>query len=176
MKCRTLYISLCVFVYICVCYCSPSGLSSPIPLSVGAKQPTDVLDMPVDPNEPTYCFCHQVSYGEMIGCDNQDVSLTHPYLYMPHCAQWFCWSNLISCLFSYYEPYFDMLSPPMDSSTIIGRVPVFPRLEFQALHNLPARAQKGAVQSTSAIKHALSLYYACNSGKSVWILQTMSAW
>ena len=55
--------------------CSPSGLTSPVPLSVGAKQPTDVLDMPVDPNEPTYCFCHQVSYGEMIGCDNQDVSV-----------------------------------------------------------------------------------------------------
>lgn len=32
-----------------------------------------MLDMPVDPNEPTYCFCHQVSYGEMIGCDNPDV-------------------------------------------------------------------------------------------------------
>ena len=30
------------------------------------------LDMPVDPNEPTYCLCHQVSYGEMIGCDNTD--------------------------------------------------------------------------------------------------------
>ena len=35
---------------------------------------SDVLDMPVDPNEPTYCLCHQVSYGEMIGCDNPDVS------------------------------------------------------------------------------------------------------
>lgn len=33
--------------------------------------PSDVLDMPVDPNEPTYCLCHQVSYGEMIGCDNE---------------------------------------------------------------------------------------------------------
>ena len=39
--------------------------------------PSDVLDMPVDPNEPTYCLCHQVSYGEMIGCDNTDVSLIH---------------------------------------------------------------------------------------------------
>ena len=28
--------------------------------------------MPVDPNEPTYCLCQQVSYGEMIGCDNQE--------------------------------------------------------------------------------------------------------
>ena len=29
--------------------------------------------MPVDPNEPTYCVCQQVSYGEMIGCDNTEV-------------------------------------------------------------------------------------------------------
>lgn len=35
----------------------------------------EVLDMPVDPNEPTYCLCNQVSYGEMIGCDNPDVSI-----------------------------------------------------------------------------------------------------
>lgn len=27
-------------------------------------------DTPIDPDEPTYCFCEQVSYGEMIGCDN----------------------------------------------------------------------------------------------------------
>lgn len=35
----------------------------------------DVLDMPVDPNEPTYCVCQQVSYGEMIGCDNPDCPI-----------------------------------------------------------------------------------------------------
>lgn len=34
----------------------------------------DVLDMPVDPNEPTYCICHQVSHGEMVACDNDDVN------------------------------------------------------------------------------------------------------
>lgn len=27
-------------------------------------------DLPVDPNEPTYCICNRVSYGEMVGCDN----------------------------------------------------------------------------------------------------------
>lgn len=36
---------------------------------------SDVLDMPVDPNEPTYCLCHQVSYGEMIGCDNPECPI-----------------------------------------------------------------------------------------------------
>ena len=34
-----------------------------------------IVDMPVDPNEPTYCLCQQVSYGEMIGCDNQDCHI-----------------------------------------------------------------------------------------------------
>jgi hypothetical protein len=24
----------------------------------------------VDPNEPIYCFCRNIAYGEMIGCDN----------------------------------------------------------------------------------------------------------
>ncbi|CAG0913198.1 unnamed protein product [Notodromas monacha] len=33
------------------------------------------LDMPVDPNEPLYCICNQVSYGEMIGCDNVECSI-----------------------------------------------------------------------------------------------------
>ncbi|CAI9732033.1 of growth 1-like [Octopus vulgaris] len=28
------------------------------------------IDPPIDPDEPTYCECNQVSYGEMIGCDN----------------------------------------------------------------------------------------------------------
>lgn len=42
-------------------------------VTFGSVHPSDVLDMPVDPNEPTYCLCHQVSYGEMIGCDNPDV-------------------------------------------------------------------------------------------------------
>ncbi|KAL3861319.1 hypothetical protein ACJMK2_007377 [Sinanodonta woodiana] len=46
---------------------------SVLPLSI--TNPSDVLDMPVDPNEPTYCLCHQVSYGEMIGCDNQDCPI-----------------------------------------------------------------------------------------------------
>ena len=56
---------------------SPEPETTPIPvLAISITHPSDVLDMPVDPNEPTYCLCHQVSYGEMIGCDNADVSLT----------------------------------------------------------------------------------------------------
>ncbi|XP_063074964.1 inhibitor of growth protein 5-like [Engraulis encrasicolus] len=45
-------------------------LKSSVTESLLAMHPADVLDMPVDPNEPTYCLCSQVSYGEMIGCDN----------------------------------------------------------------------------------------------------------
>lgn len=34
-------------------------------------------DLPIDPNEPLYCYCQQVSYGEMVACDNTDVSNAH---------------------------------------------------------------------------------------------------
>lgn len=27
-----------------------------------------------DPNEPRYCICNQVSYGDMVACDNDVVS------------------------------------------------------------------------------------------------------
>ncbi|CAN7987963.1 unnamed protein product, partial [Ixodes pacificus] len=47
----------------------------PLLQSISISHPSDVLDMPVDPNEPTYCLCHQVSYGEMIGCDNPDCPI-----------------------------------------------------------------------------------------------------
>lgn len=33
------------------------------------------LELPVDPNEPTYCFCKQVSFGEMVACDNHDCKI-----------------------------------------------------------------------------------------------------
>jgi hypothetical protein len=32
-------------------------------------------DASIDPNEPLYCYCQQVSYGEMVGCDNSDVCI-----------------------------------------------------------------------------------------------------
>lgn len=60
-----------------------SAIASVLPV-LSIAHPSDVLDMPVDPNEPTYCLCHQVSYGEMIACDKMDVSVrqsNYPYPY-----------------------------------------------------------------------------------------------
>lgn len=37
--------------------------------------PALTMDMPLDPNEPRYCTCHQVSFGEMIACDNKDCPI-----------------------------------------------------------------------------------------------------
>lgn len=39
------------------------------------------LDLPVDPNEPTYCFCNQVSFGEMVACDNPNVRNSLPMVF-----------------------------------------------------------------------------------------------
>lgn len=37
--------------------------------------PAPLVDMPVDPNEPTYCVCHQVSFGQMVMCDNKNCPI-----------------------------------------------------------------------------------------------------
>ena len=51
--------------------------------------------MDIDPEEPTFCLCDQVSYGEMIGCDNDLFPIEWFHL---NCVQlkgkpkgnWFC--------------------------------------------------------------------------------------
>lgn len=46
-----------------------------VPPASPARRPPSLsvsLDMPIDPNEPLYCFCKRVSFGEMVGCDNPE--------------------------------------------------------------------------------------------------------
>lgn len=63
------------------------------------ERETTLDDLPVDPDEPTYCICNSISYGDMIGCDNEEcqiewfhfgcVNLTHKpkgKWYCPHCT------------------------------------------------------------------------------------------
>lgn len=45
------------------------------PVTAAANPTSMDLDLPVDPNEPTYCICDQVSYGEMVACDNPDCKI-----------------------------------------------------------------------------------------------------
>ena len=37
-------------------------------------------DWSYDPSEPRYCICNQVSYGDMVACDNEDVSIFLKFL------------------------------------------------------------------------------------------------
>lgn len=61
-----------------------------------AELQLEVIDMPVDPNEPTYCICKRVSYGEMIGCDNENCSIEWFHfgcvnvLTKPPKGNWYC--------------------------------------------------------------------------------------
>lgn len=38
-----------------------------------AAEETSTTGWTADPNEPRYCVCNDVSYGDMVGCDNDDV-------------------------------------------------------------------------------------------------------
>eukprot|EP00164_Ancoracysta_twista_P005265 GFYU01007206.1.p1 GENE.GFYU01007206.1~~GFYU01007206.1.p1 ORF type:complete len:252 (+),score=68.73 GFYU01007206.1:185-940(+) len=39
---------------------------------MGVPTTTNLLNLPVDPNEPVYCVCRGVSFGEMIACDDDE--------------------------------------------------------------------------------------------------------
>ncbi|GAA6020882.1 hypothetical protein JCM8202_005481 [Rhodotorula sphaerocarpa] len=39
-----------------------------------AQKKREEEGMPIDPNEPVYCYCNRVSFGEMIACENDDCS------------------------------------------------------------------------------------------------------
>ena len=43
--------------------------------TVGSFGGIDEEAMKVDPNEPLYCKCRQVAFGDMIACDNEDCAI-----------------------------------------------------------------------------------------------------
>jgi len=55
----------------------------------------EATDMPIDPNEPVYCYCQQVSWGEMVACDNNECQIEWFHyscagLKSPPRGKWFC--------------------------------------------------------------------------------------
>ncbi|ORZ07267.1 hypothetical protein BCR41DRAFT_360284 [Lobosporangium transversale] len=70
-------------------------ISAPRSSPSGRKRGSGAIAMDIDPNEPLYCFCQQVSFGDMVGCDNDScdkewfhygcVGLTEPPI-----GKWYC--------------------------------------------------------------------------------------
>lgn len=59
-----------------------AALTTPLKRVPDARVLQVDLDMPIDPNEPTYCICHRVSFGEMVGCDNPEVRMQPSFMGM----------------------------------------------------------------------------------------------
>lgn len=47
--------------------------SAAVRASADVEVEVDENGIPIDPNEPRYCTCNRVSYGEMIACENEKV-------------------------------------------------------------------------------------------------------
>lgn len=52
----------------------PPAVSPPLETPPQTAESADA-EWTYDPNEPRYCICNQVSYGDMVACDNEDVSI-----------------------------------------------------------------------------------------------------
>ncbi|CAO3633581.1 unnamed protein product [Cunninghamella blakesleeana] len=60
-----------------------------------AQAAISLSDLPIDPNEPVYCYCQQVSYGEMVACDNDECDIEWFHiecvgLKAPPKGKWYC--------------------------------------------------------------------------------------
>nr|CAH0112301.1 unnamed protein product [Daphnia galeata] len=79
-----------------------------IELSVAVNEPMEVVteetmeteesiedEWAPEPNEPRYCLCNQVSYGDMVACDNPDCLLEWFHfacvdITAPPKGKWYC--------------------------------------------------------------------------------------
>ncbi|KAI9498698.1 hypothetical protein BDB00DRAFT_799166 [Zychaea mexicana] len=60
-----------------------------------AQAAISLSNLPIDPNEPLYCYCRQVSFGEMVACDNDDCEIEWFHLECvglrtPPRGKWYC--------------------------------------------------------------------------------------
>lgn len=70
-------------------------LSNSFKVRSSPKKRQTLTDEPIDPNEPVYCYCKQVSYGDMVGCDYPDCAIEWFHyscvgLLAPPKGKWYC--------------------------------------------------------------------------------------
>lgn len=58
----------------------PSVLTPFISRTLHSSRPNPAIghngalpEIEIDPNEPRYCYCNQVSFGDMVACDGENV-------------------------------------------------------------------------------------------------------
>lgn len=52
-----------------------SAAVSAVPAAVPEPEEEPAVPVGGDPLEPRYCVCNNVSYGEMVACDNEDCPI-----------------------------------------------------------------------------------------------------
>lgn len=67
------------------------------------EQTTDG-DWTYDPNEPRYCICNQVSYGDMVACDNEAVISIFKILIVSSLTEFHSFSSFhFQCPFEWFH-------------------------------------------------------------------------
>ncbi|KAI7897502.1 uncharacterized protein BX663DRAFT_528055 [Cokeromyces recurvatus] len=81
---------------------SPHGILSARKRTLHSSRPNPMLEqngilpeLDIDPNEPKYCYCNQVSYGDMVACDGESCEKEWFHyacvgLAEPPVGKWYC--------------------------------------------------------------------------------------
>lgn len=66
---------------------SSVGSPSSVTASSNVNEASEGPEWTYDPTEPRYCICNQVSYGDMVACDNTDVSFNNLNCFNYYCCK-----------------------------------------------------------------------------------------
>lgn len=69
---RAQFVSICLLSSSAVASAAEAEIAAAAAVAVSVSSNV-VIEGVIDPNEPVYCFCRKVSYGEMVACDNEQV-------------------------------------------------------------------------------------------------------
>jgi len=97
--------------------------------SVGQGQGTPGAEEEVDPNEPVYCTCQRVSYGQMVGCDNEDCTyewfhLDCVGLLAPPTGGWLCPDCCVEKGLIYQGEAMAIPPPPATVAPVVAVAPM----------------------------------------------------
>ncbi|KAK5581092.1 hypothetical protein RB653_001120 [Dictyostelium firmibasis] len=101
---------------------SITGNNGDADVRVFNANPND-LDLAIDPNEPTYCFCNRVSFGEMVGCENPDCKIEWFHfecvgLTSTPKGKWYCPDNKMK-IFNFLDKSENQLKNSIENNTIV---------------------------------------------------------
>eukprot|EP00624_Nannochloropsis_granulata_P001825 evm.model.NODE_188_length_14408_cov_22.127499.4 len=122
--------------------------------AVGQVQGTHGAEEEVDPNEPVYCTCQRVSYGQMVGCDNEECSFEWFHLdcvglLAPPTGSWMCPDCCVEKGVIYQGAAVALPPPQISEPSVVAVAPM--EMEQQKEHEQELELERSAKEAAAKV-------------------------